>query len=210
MNKMDGSELSVYKTLAIQVGQSKTEGINGKKSKYAVFFVKNKKSRNCKVRRLTFFEEDEPNLIEGLLQYKASENKNAEGRYDVDLKALKGSDDPDLMDGLWEFPGMQVQQYKLRKGMCYMNNADGKRVQTKGGEPIIADTINVLVQIDYIIQDGDKLKTVYFDGFDPDTQGQRMESRFFKEPVATTQVTVNPVDEEPASAADPTSEETPF
>lgn len=91
-----------------------------------------------------------------------------------------------------------------------MNNADGKRVQTKGGEPVIADTINVLVQIDYIIQDGDKLKTVYFDGFDPDTQGQRMESRFFKEAVTTTQAAANPVDEEPASAVDPTSEENPF
>ena len=71
-------------------------------------------------------------------------------------------------------------------------------------------SINVLVQIDYIIQDGDNLKTVYFDGFDPDTQGQRMESRFFKEPVTTTQVTVNPVDDKPASAADPTSDEGPF
>lgn len=183
MNKMDGSELSVYKTIAIQVGQAKKEGVNGKKSKYAIFFVKNKKTRNCKTRKLLFFEEDEPALVEGLLQYKVGEKVN--DRYNIDMKALRESGDEDLMDGLWEFPGMQVVPYKLRKGLCYMNNADGSKVTTKDGTALIVDTIQVLVQIDYIISDGDKLKTVYFDGFDPDTQGQRMESRFFKEPVET-------------------------
>lgn len=183
MNKMDGSELSVYKTTAIQVGQAKKEGTNGKKSKYAVFFVKNKKSRNCKVRKRIFFEEEEPSLIEGLLQYKVGEKVN--DRYNIDMKALRESGDDELMDGLWEFPGMQVVPYKLRKGLCYMNNADGSRVTTKDGTPIMADVVQVLVQIDYIMSDGDKIKTVYIDGFDPDTQGQRMESHFFKEAVET-------------------------
>lgn len=183
MNKMDGSELSVYKTTAIQVGQAKKEGANGKKSKYAVFFVKNKKSRNCKVRKRIFFEEEEPSLIEGLLQYKVGEKVN--DRYNIDMKALRESGDEELMDGLWEFPGMQVVPYKLRKGLCYMNDADGNRVTTKDGTPIMADVVQVLVQIDYIMSDGDKLKTVYIDGFDPDTQGQRMESHFFKEAVET-------------------------
>lgn len=183
MNKMDGSELSVYKTTAIQVGQAKKEGTNGKKSKYAVFFVKNKKSRNCKVRKRIFFEEEEPSLIEGLLQYKVGEKVN--DRYNIDMKALRESGDDELMDGLWEFPGMQVVPYKLRKGLCYMNDADGNRVTTKDGTPIMADVVQVLVQIDYIMSDGDKLKTVYIDGFDPDTQGQRMESHFFKEAVET-------------------------
>lgn len=183
MNKMDGSELSVYKTIAIQVGQAKKEGTNGKKSKYAVFFVKNKKSRNCKVRKRIFFEEEEPSLIEDLLQYKVGEKVN--DRYNIDMKALRESGDEDLMDGLWEFPGMQVVPYKLRKGLCYMNDADGNRVTTKDGTPIMADVVQVLVQIDYIMSDGDKLKTVYIDGFDPDTQGQRMESHFFKEAVET-------------------------
>lgn len=180
---MDGSELSVYKTTAIQVGQAKKEGTNGKKSKYAVFFVKNKKSRNCKVRKRIFFEEEEPSLIEGLLQYKVGEKVN--DRYNIDMKALRESGDDELMDGLWEFPGMQVVPYKLRKGLCYMNNADGSRVTTKDGTPIMADVVQVLVQIDYIMSDGDKIKTVYIDGFDPDTQGQRMESHFFKEAVET-------------------------
>lgn len=183
MNKMDGSELSVYKTIAIQVGQAKKEGTNGKKSKYAVFFVKNKKSRNCKVRKRIFFEEEEPSLIEDLLQYKVGEKVN--DRYNIDMKALRESGNEDLMDGLWEFPGMQVVPYKLRKGLCYMNDADGNRVTTKDGTPIMADVVQVLVQIDYIMSDGDKLKTVYIDGFDPDTQGQRMESHFFKEAVET-------------------------
>lgn len=183
MNKMDGSELSVYKTIAIQVGQAKKEGTNGKKSKYAVFFVKNKKSRNCKVRKRIFFEEEEPSLIEGLLQYKVGEKVN--DRYNIDMKALRESGDDELMDGLWEFPGMQVVPYKLRKGLCYMNDADGNRVKTKDGTPIMADVVQVLVQVDYIMSDGDKLKTVYIDGFDPDTQGQRMESHFFKEAVET-------------------------
>ena len=98
MNKMDGSELSVYKTIAIQVGQAKKEGVNGKKSKYAIFFVKNKKTRNCKTRKLLFFEEDEPALIEGLLQYKVGEKVN--DRYNIDMKALRESGDEDLMDGL--------------------------------------------------------------------------------------------------------------
>lgn len=209
MNKMDGSELSVYKTTAIQVGQAKKEGTNGKKSKYAVFFVKNKKSRNCKVRKRIFFEEEEPSLIEGLLKYKVDEKVN--DRYNIDMKALRKSGDDELMDGLWEFPGMQVVPYKLRKGLCYMNDADGNRVTTKDGTPIMADVVQVLVQIDYIMSDGDKLKTVYIDGFDPDTQGQRMESHFFKEAVETNTNNGAQVEVDDAvDAATTTSSRDPF
>lgn len=183
MNKMDGGELSVYRTIAIQVGQAKKEGVNGKKSKYAIFYVKNKKARTSKMRKILFFEEEEPTLIEGLLQFKQGEKVN--DRYNIDMKALRESGDEDLMYGLWEFPGMQVVPYKLRKGLCYMNNADGDKVKTKDGAPLMVDTIQVLVQVDYVMSDGDKIKTIYVDGFDPDTQGQRMESRFFKETVET-------------------------
>jgi len=200
MNRIDGSELSNYKVTAIQIGQSKTEGINGKKSKYIVLFVKNKKARLAPPRHLIIFEDEEPELISTLLKYKKSEDKDSNNRYTVDLKAFKESDDADTMDGLLEFPGMQVVQYKLRKGLCYMNNVNGERVLKKDKSPIITDTISVLVQVDYILENNGKLETHYFDGYDPETQGRRMEDAFYKE-TATTIVTARPetegvVDEE--------------
>ena len=208
MNKMDGSELSVYRTIAIQVGVAKKEGLNGKKSRYAVFFVKNKKARTSKTRRILFFEEDEPDLIKGLLQFKQGEAVN--NIQSIDMKSLRESDNEDLMYGLWEFPGMQVVPYKLRKGLCYMNNADGNRVTTKDGTPIMVDTIQVLVQVDYIMSDGDKLKTIYVDGYDPDTQGQRMESHFFKEAVETNVQNTAEAEVDDVIDAATTSNEDPF
>lgn len=208
MNKMDGSELSVYRTIAIQVGVAKKEGLNGKKSRYAVFYVKNKKARTSKTRRILFFEEDEPDLIKGLLQFKQGEPVN--NMQSIDIKALRESGDEDLMYGLWEFPGMQVVPYKLRKGLCYMNNADGERVTTKDKTPIMVDTIQVLVQVDYVMSDGDKIKTIYVDGYDPDTQGQRMESHFYKEAVETNAHNAAEAEIDDVIDAATTSNEDPF
>lgn len=208
MQKIDGSELSNYKVTAIQIGQSKTEGINGKKSKYIVLFVKNKKSRLAPPRHLIIFEDEEPELIDILMNYKKGEKDSTTNRYTIDLAAFKASDDADAMDGLLEFPGMQVIQYKLRKGLCYMNNVDGQRVVKKDGTEIKVDTISILVQVDYIVEDNGKLETHYFDGYDPATQGQRMENAFYKVPVEIASTAAQPsVSTEAEAKAD---DEVPF
>lgn len=193
MQKIDGSEFSNYKVTAIQIGQAKSEGLNGKKSRYIVLFVKNKKSRLAAPRHLIIFEDEEPELINILMNYKTSNTKNAKDRYTIDLKAFEESDDANAMDGLLEFPGMQTVQYKLKKGLCYMNDVNGNRVFKKNSnQAIMTDTITVLVQIDYAVESDGKMEVHYFDKFDPDTQGQRMENAFYREAVETNVSTTAP------------------
>ena len=206
MQKIEGSDMSCYKTIAIRVGQTKVEGINGKKSKYAVFFVKNKKSRLSKTEHLVIFDDQDPDLINTLLQYKTDDKKDENGRYEIDLSALKHSDDADELQDIFEWPGMQAETYKLRKGLCYQNDIDGKRVTKKDGSNVIVDTISVLVQIDYILDNNGKLDIHYFKPYDPDIQGPRMENTFYKEAVTTTASVTEPTPEPDSDD----SEDAPF
>ena len=193
MQKIEGREFGTYVVTAIQLGKSKSAGINanGKQSRYIVLFVKNVKSRLAPASRFVIFEEDEPGLFEILYNYKTSETADEKGRYTVDLLAFKNSADAAAMDGLLEFPGMTTEDYKLRKGLCYQNDIDGDRVyKGKPGEanrePVVRDTITVLVQVDYAIDDG-KLQKYYVDKMSPVERGARMESTFYRVPVNATQ-----------------------
>lgn len=206
MQRINGSDLSCYKTTAIQVGQAAKENKQGKKPRYAVLFVKNKQAAiTCKTRRIILFEDDVPGLIDLLLKYKSNE-KDKNNRYTINIKDLKNSDDADEVEALWEFPGMKTEQYKLKKGLCYMNDVDGKRVKRNDGSAVMVDTITVLVQIEFILEDDGKLKITYIDGYDPDTQGQRMEHAFYRDAVNTAPAPAAEAEAEEAAQ----NEETPF
>lgn len=209
MNIIDGSTLSCYKTTSIQLGMSKKAGINGKQSKYIVFFVKNRKARATKPRHLVIFDEDEPGLFDTFKKYTTANTPDANGRYTVDIQAMSKSDDAETLEDFMEFPGMQTAQYKLRKGLCYMNNVNGERVLDKDKQPVITDTITVLVWVNYIMDTGKGLEPKYFDGYELEKQGERMERNFYKEAVnKTTTVEPEPAAETEAEAG--SEEPTPF
>ena len=204
MQRINGSELSCYKTTAIQLGVAKKENKQGKKPRFAVLFVRNKMaSITCKTRRILLFEDEYPGLIDILAKYK-SDTADKNGRFTVKIQDLKNSPDAAEVEDLWEFQGMKTEQYKLKKGLCYMNDVNGERVKRNDGTYVTVDTITVLVQVQFILEDNGKLKTTYIDGFDPDTQGQKMEHAFYRKAVDTP-----PVEAE-AEAEATQNEETPF
>lgn len=208
MQKIEGKEFGTYVVTAIQLGLSKSAGINanGKPSRYIVLFVKNVKMRLGRPRHIVMFEEEVPGLYEILKNYTTSDTPE-NGRYTVDLIAFKKSEDVAAMDGLLEFPGMTTEQYKLRKGLCYQNDIDGKRVYFgKDGdanrEPVMRDTISVLVRVDNAIEANGVFKMNYFDKWSPEDQGARMESPFYREAVNANTPSVpepEPVEEDDAA-----------
>lgn len=196
---IDGSELSNYVTTAISVGTSGKENQQGRKSKFAVFTVKNKKQRFSKASRIILFDDQlEPAAFDTLSKYilkdaKGETVKDVSGHIVIDLKALKASGEDEDLEGYYEIPGGMVVPYKLSKGDCYQNGVDGKRRTLKDGTPIIRNEVQVFVIVDHLEPDGDKMKTVYVAGFSPAEQGQRMENAFYKEAVqkaAPAQATV--------------------
>ena len=184
---IQGADISTYRTIGISLGQSKRENIEGKKSKYIVLTVKNKKSILSGARRITLFEEDVPQAIECLKAF-ISNTANERGEYPVNMQTFKA--DSSAMDEwgcLLEFPGGMVVQYPLAKGMCYQNDVDGNPVYVKGTqERVIKDRISVFVQVDFATEnDRGGLDYTYIDGFDPHTRGSRIERNLYRVPVDT-------------------------
>ena len=194
-NIIPGAQLSCYKTIAISLGQSKKENNNGVKSNFIVLSVKNKKSLLSGTRRIVLFDEDIPGAFNALKAY-ASNTPDAQGGYLVDLTKMKA--DTAVMaewEGLLEFPGGMVVEYPLRKGLCYQNDIDGKVGTEKNtNTPIMKDRVNVFVQVDFAtVDENGRMSYVYIDRFGLSEQGQRMESRFYRN--AVEQVTATNTDD---------------
>lgn len=201
---IQGSELGSYKTIAMALGQAEKENNNGIKSKYIVCTIKNKKSLGCKARRLVFFEEDLPGAFECLKAF-ASQTPDAQGGYPVNLAEFRA--DANAMEewgGLLEWPGGMTMEYELQKGLCYQNDIDGNRVIDKNtNKPIMKDTITVFVQVDMLKPGKDgNIETVYIDGLGLAQQGQRMESRFYREAVQQAPITTDTTDDVPPLSTD--------
>ncbi len=185
-----GAEISNYRTIGISLGQSKRENIEGKKSKYIVLTVKNKKSLASKARRITLFEEDVPQAFECFAAFR-SDTPNERGEYPVNMQAFKA--DPSAMSewgGLLDFAGGTVVEYPLSKGMCYQNDVDGNPVFVKGTqERVMMDRISVFGQIDYVEENDNGGNDYHWiEGFNPYIRGARIERNLYCVPVETYHV----------------------
>lgn len=207
---IDGASLGSYVTVAIEIGQSSKENRNGVKSKYIALSVKNKKSLICKTRKVLLFEDDVPGFIEILKEFCPAE-KNARGRYVVNIAELKKSENFASVAGLMEFEGAMIAPYKLRKGECYANDDSGQLITDGSGQKVQRSTIEVLVQVDKIIpNEQGTMTTVYVDGWSPDAQGSRIESAFWRTPVEAAPATVTSVTDAGAGDASTQSPDDPF
>lgn len=184
MAKIDGGDLSVYKTIAISICQAKRENNEGKKPKYLVLTVKNKKSILSGSRRIPIFEEDAPGAMDCLKAF-ASSTPNEHGEYLVNIQAFKADESAMAQWGdLLEFPGGMVVQYPLAKGLCYQNDIDGNPVLIKGtNQRVMKDTVSVFIQVDFAIETNNGLEYRYIDKFDPHTRGSRIEQKLYRVPV---------------------------
>ena len=179
-NLIKGSELGTYKTIAMSIGVATKENRNGVKSKFLVLVVRDEDSAAAKAKRLIFWDEDIPGLIDKIKPFASTTPNPVTKGFDVDMNAMNAAENAaDFADYL-RFPGMIEEQYDLAKGACYANDADGNRITDKVGNPVIRSTISVLTQVKFIMPDGSMR---YFSGMDPYSTGARLESRFWREAV---------------------------
>lgn len=178
---IQGRELSLYKTVALTLGISKKENREKKLSRFVVISMKDAYSPLSKTRRTIIFEDEWPGLIEELNKWVDEAVKDThEGGKVVSLAAFKNSPNHELFPIL-EWPGMMPVVMPLRKGMCYANDVNGSIVKDKNDAPVTKDKITVMVQVKNIVEGQDRPN--YVDGWDPDTQLNNMESRFYRKPV---------------------------
>ena len=188
---IQGRELSLYKTVALTLGKSKKENREKKLSRFVVISMKDAYSPLSKTRRTIIFEDEWPGLVEALENHvDKSIVDTHEGGQVVSMASFKNSKDAELFPIL-EWPGMMPQVMPLRKGMCYANDVNGTVIEDRTGAKVTKDKITVMVQVKNIVEGQDHPN--YVDGWDPDTQLNNMESRFYRIPVV--QIGTNDADD---------------
>lgn len=222
-----GRELSMWETIAIGLATSKNPNPQtGKNVRFAILTLRNAKYPATPVHREIIFEDDDPTLIATLETLKVQDPNDNErfiipiNKIGVEVEAIeddwgdpvifKTKVDPESPHGkfmrkyiLW--PGARLMPMKLRGGMHYANDADGRERTRKNrltgqAEVVKTDTVNVFVQVDYIMQGEDgNMETTYVDSRDPESQLKRIQDRFFIKPVEvptnTTVATTVPAEE---------------
>lgn len=186
-----GSIIGTYETTAITLGVSKNDNRDGVKAKFAILTVKDDYSAGARPKRLIFFEGETISTeeITILAKYRAQQPDAKDG-YPINIQALKAApEDWKTMEKWFSWPGGNVEEYKLRKGLCYGNDIDGKPTTMKDGTQVITDTINVFTQVKFFTPEADgSLKPHYVSGLGLEEQGRRMEDRFYKNAVNQTPV----------------------
>lgn len=177
---IQGRDLSVYTTVGLTLGTAKKANREGKISRFVVVSMKDSYSRLSKTRRTIIFEDEWPGLVETLDKYVDTTIQDTHGGKVVSLGAFQNTDDAKLFP-IMEWPGMMPVVMPLRKGMCYANDVNGNVVTDKTGARVTKDKITVMVQVKNIVEGQDSPN--YVDGWDPDTQLNNMESRFYRTPV---------------------------
>ena len=194
-NIIKGEELSTYVTTGISIGQSKKPNRQGQLSEFAVFTINDADAIAARSRRIIIFNDEKPEVIERLKAYCKTVQVNGENRQIVDMNKLITDleAEPELIkkrDQLYkmlEFKGGMVTQYKLRKGLCYMNDVNGNPVKDRHGNTIKRDSVTIFVWVKNMTpNEQGGYTTTYYDGYSPWEQGQRMEDRFFEKKVEGT------------------------
>lgn len=204
-----GSFIGTYETTAITLGVSKNENRDGVKAKFAILTVKDDYSAGARPKRLIFFEGEtiSSEEIAILAKYRAQQ-PDSKGGYPVNIQALKAvPEDWKTMEKWFSWPGGNVEEYKLRKGLCYGNDINGAPTTLKDGTQVVTDTINVFTQVKFFTPEADgSLKPHYVSGLGLEEQGRRMEDRFYK--TAVNQTPVN--NEQDAGGGEEETQTDPF
>lgn len=181
---LPGSTLGTFVAIEAIVATANKEStvgrMKGQKSRFLMLRMKNKKSARATQVWCTYFEGESitAEQLDGLLKHKASED--AQGGIILNMVSLKESGDIEKLDldSLFNVEGGVMKTYKFRKGMCYANDRNGKRIN-----PIrLRDSLQVFCQADTIEVTDTDMTINYFGGCDPETVGSRLENQFYKEP----------------------------
>lgn len=217
MNRLLGKDLSVYKAIAISLGKSKKPNSDGIQSRFVAITLKDKYSIGAKkVGHILFedeigteaFEELNACVPVGADGKKLTDTKNG---YVVSIQKVKENsaarkaadpdgEDPMMLNSLVTWEGGMTQIYKFPTGPRYANDADGKRITDKSGNPVIKDSIEVFVQVkDVVIKEDGTRDYTYVSGMNPNARGERIMRTFFREPYVSGPHIIDPEDVEVAT-----------
>ena len=172
---IQGTELSNYRTIGITLGTSKKQNNQGQISKFAVFTVQDTYTGFAAPKRTIMFEEDMGMAFSILQKYVDPAIVDPRGGQVVSLTQLQANQtDYQMVKGLLEIPGMMSVSMPLRKGMCYANDVNGNQIRP---------------------DDNGQSRTDYVSGWDPESQRDRIESRFYTVPVTAQATSIAQGDE---------------
>ena len=182
---IQGTELSNYRTIGITLGTSKKQNNQGQISKFAVFTVQDTYTGFAAPKRTIMFEEDMGMAFSILQKYVDPTIVDPRGGQVVSLTQLQANQaDYQMVKGLLEIPGMMAVSMPLRKGMCYANDVNGNQIVDRVGNRVKRDHVEVMVIVRCIRPDDNgQSRTDYVSGWDPESQRDRIESRFYTVPV---------------------------
>lgn len=196
---IQGTELSNYRTIGITLGVSKKQNNQGQLSKFAVFTVQDTYTGFAAPKRTIMFEEDMGIAYSILQKYVDPAIKDPRGGQVVSLPQLtKQENQADylMVKGLLEIPGMMAVSMPLRKGMCYANDINGNTITDRVGNKVKRDHVEVMVIVRCIRPDDNgQSHTDYVSGWDPESQRDRIESRFYTVPVVQQATSMSQGDE---------------
>lgn len=178
-----GAELSVYNTLAINLGISDKEGLSDENKKFAIFQIYKPEAWMSGVSKITLFKSTLGMAWEMLYECVDDKEKTVtvNGKQvrelSVNLDKVKNHE---FLKNLMRWEGGMFVSVPLRKGDCYCNDANGVRRTLKNGDFIIRDKVTVFTVVETINADG---TMNYVKGFDPHTTAARIEDTFFREAV---------------------------
>lgn len=208
-----GSALGAYITTGAALGNGSYKDASGNDVtyKFVKLDVRDQYSPNAQHRSMVLFCSSSPEideLYDILKPHLKKDNngavvKDRQGCGIIDWRKMKKEavdDYEELKEAGWTiFPGADVVNVPLRKGSCYRNDKDGNIILDKNGNQIIADTISILVIVKDIRQTQDGPQPTYLAGWDPITQRDQMEQRFYMKPCTTASAHVETIP--PMSAA---------
>lgn len=178
-----GAELSVYNTLAINLGISDKEGLSDENKKFAIFQIYKPEAWMAGVSKITLFKSTLGMAWEMLYECVDDKEKTVtvNGKQVKELSVnLDKVKNHEFLKNLMRWEGGMFVSVPLRKGDCYCNDANGVRRTLKNGDFIIRDKVTVFTIVETINADG---TMNYVKGFDPHTTAARIEDTFFREAV---------------------------
>lgn len=178
-----GAELSVYNTLAINLGISDKEGLSDENKKFAIFQIYKPEAWMAGISKITLFKSTLGMAWEMLYECVDDKEKTVtvNGKQVKELKVnLDKVKNHEFLKNLMRWEGGMFVSVPLRKGDCYCNDANGMRRTLKNGDFIIRDKVTVFTIVETINADG---TMNYVKGFDPHTTAARIEDTFFREAV---------------------------
>lgn len=195
---ISAAALGIYTTDGITLSKGKyIDNETGKEVAWTgvKLHVRNARVFCAETRPITLFTASNPafeELYDVLKDYiKEDEDgivKDRNGDARIDMRKLKKSDDFEYVKNYMTIEGVEPVTVKLRKGLCYRNDKDGNIRKDKNGNNIVADSVTVLAIVEKMTlnSQGGYDKT-YVLGFNPETQRDQIENRFFVNPASTGQ-----------------------